>query len=94
MTTSSDQSVTCTDCGRSVRCIRMRDGTEYKPFAWSYLDPAQPLRGVCPTCKSRRAAARMLSAQSEDELRELLERDDLCAQEKEAIRDLLARSAT
>jgi len=87
---TSDKFVTCTDCKREARCLRMGDGTEYKPYAWSYLDSAQPMVGVCPLCKSRRAAARMVSAASEDELRALLERDDLCAQ---AIRGLLRESA-
>ncbi len=43
--------VTCTDCGRVAQCMRMRDGTVYKPAAWLYPDAAKPLVGFCSMCR-------------------------------------------
>jgi hypothetical protein len=42
---------TCTECGRVVECVRVQDGTIYKPTAWTYPNPDEPLRGVCGGCQ-------------------------------------------
>lgn len=43
--------VTCTGCGRRVKCIRVSDGTVYKPIAWLYPDETKPLEGLCGACQ-------------------------------------------
>ena len=48
--------VECIDCQRHVRCIRVKDGTIYRPMAWTYPDEATPLRGVCHDCHLRAKA--------------------------------------
>ena len=45
--------VECSSCGRKVACARVSDGTIYRPFAWTYPDEAQPLRGLCGGCKAK-----------------------------------------
>lgn len=45
--------VECAGCGRKVACIRVSDGTIYRPFAWVFSDEAQPLRGLCGGCKAK-----------------------------------------
>lgn len=42
--------VTCKSCGREAECITVADGTTYRPIAWSYPDPTEPLIGVCGLC--------------------------------------------
>jgi hypothetical protein len=49
--------VTCLGCGRRAACMRMRDGTVYKPFAWKYPKADAPLSGVCGDCQCRAEAA-------------------------------------
>jgi endogenous inhibitor of DNA gyrase (YacG/DUF329 family) len=44
--------VTCITCGRTVTCIRVSDGTVYKPFEWVYPDGAKPLEGNCGGCRT------------------------------------------
>lgn len=51
----SDQNVTpeveCSGCGRRAECMRMSDGTVYRPFAWAYPDESKPLSGICRGCQ-------------------------------------------
>ena len=42
-----DKFVTCSKCDRTARCIRMTDGTVYRPTGWTYPDPTMPMVGVC-----------------------------------------------
>lgn len=42
--------VVCTCCHRKVRCIRVDDGTIYRPFRWTFPDEAKPLEGICFDC--------------------------------------------
>ena len=42
--------VICTGCGRQVECIRVKEGTLYRPFAWTFADAEWPLLGVCGGC--------------------------------------------
>lgn len=42
--------VTCLGCGRQVECMRVKDGTVYRPTGWRYPDPNEPLRGECGAC--------------------------------------------
>lgn len=43
--------VTCASCNRTVKCIRVSDGTVYRPIAWTYPDDAKPLEGICGGCQ-------------------------------------------
>ncbi len=43
--------VECVDCERRVRCIRVKDGTVYRPLAWKFPDPSFPLNGFCGDCQ-------------------------------------------
>lgn len=49
--------VECFGCGRRAACLRMKDGTVYKPFAWKYPDVTEPLGGICGDCQCRVEAA-------------------------------------
>jgi hypothetical protein len=49
--------VTCTNCRREARCIRVSDGTIYKPTAWTYPDSTTPLLGICSACSAALDAA-------------------------------------
>lgn len=42
---------TCSSCGHQAKCIRVSDGTVYRPTAWVYPDPAKPLEGLCGGCR-------------------------------------------
>jgi hypothetical protein len=48
VTSSGAPYVECLVCKREVPCVKLKDGTVYKPFAWTYPDEEQPLMGVCP----------------------------------------------
>jgi hypothetical protein len=39
--------VECLVCARIVPCVKLVDGTVYKPFGWTYPDADRPLMGVC-----------------------------------------------
>lgn len=52
--------VTCTGCGRRVRCVRVSDGTVCRPFAWVYPDEERPLDGFCGDCQAERCATAFL----------------------------------
>jgi hypothetical protein len=43
--------VTCVDCGRQIPCIRVKDGTLYRPLAWTFSDAHAPFRGTCSKCQ-------------------------------------------
>jgi hypothetical protein len=43
--------VQCVGCGRVAACVRVSDGTMYKPTAWVYPSPHTPMRGVCGQCQ-------------------------------------------
>lgn len=43
--------VTCVKCIRRVKCIRVKDGVWYKPFAWEYPNEATSLLGICVECQ-------------------------------------------
>ncbi len=43
--------VTCVGCGRTASCVRVADGTVYRPVTWRFDDEAQPRRGTCPDCQ-------------------------------------------
>lgn len=47
--------VTCSRCERVANCIRVSDGTVYKPTAWQYPDKAKPFEGVCGGCQDTAA---------------------------------------
>lgn len=42
--------VTCSGCGRQAACVRMLDGTVYRPFAWTFPDAQTPRVGLCGGC--------------------------------------------
>lgn len=44
--------VTCAYCRRQAECIRAKDGTLYRPFAWTYPDAKLPMIGICQGCLS------------------------------------------
>lgn len=52
--------VECMGCKRRARCVRVSDGTVYKPTAWSYPIEATPLRGLCRDCQAKAEAATVL----------------------------------
>jgi hypothetical protein len=48
--------VDCLGCSRRVRCALMKDGTLYRPFAWTFTEPKYPLLGWCPQCQEAAGA--------------------------------------
>lgn len=46
--------VVCTSCGHVASCVRMKDGTVYKPIAWAYPDRSMPMQGICGACRDNR----------------------------------------
>ncbi len=54
---SSIPNVKCLGCDRVAPCMRMKDGTVYKPFAWQYPNDSDPMRGVCGDCQTKAQAA-------------------------------------
>lgn len=47
---TADANVECAKCGRFARCAIMRDGTLYRPFAWTFPHE-DPFLGICPDCQ-------------------------------------------
>jgi hypothetical protein len=43
--------VECSGCKRRVKCVRVSDGTVYRPFAWTFNDESKPLVGLCGDCR-------------------------------------------
>lgn len=43
--------VECLGCGRTASCLRVANGTVYRPFAWLFSYPPQPRLGWCPACR-------------------------------------------
>jgi hypothetical protein len=43
--------VECSGCKRRVKCIRVSDGTVYRPFSWTFNDDSKPLVGLCGDCR-------------------------------------------
>ena len=43
--------VTCARCGRACSCVRVKDGTVYRPFAWTFPDKTARLLGLCGGCR-------------------------------------------
>jgi len=43
--------VTCARCARACSCVRVKDGTVYRPLAWTFPDTATPLVGLCGGCQ-------------------------------------------
>ena len=52
--------VECIWCERKVRCIRVSDGTVYRPLAWTFNPEHHPLLGVCTDCQVKQQAAQFL----------------------------------
>jgi hypothetical protein len=50
MTAPEKPVVTCANCSRQVVCVKMDDGTVYRPFEWTFPDPSMPLVGYCRDC--------------------------------------------
>jgi hypothetical protein len=48
--------VECSGCKRRVKCVRVSDGTVYRPFAWIFTDDSKPLVGLCGSCEATRGA--------------------------------------
>jgi hypothetical protein len=55
-TVSNVPEVECIRCHRKAACAVMRDGTVYRPFAWTYTDGS--LRGTCGDCVTKAVAER------------------------------------
>lgn len=51
MKTDEPPECECLGCGRKVRCIRVKDGTMYRPFAWFFPTPG--VLGWCGECRER-----------------------------------------
>lgn len=52
--------VECIGCRRRARCVRVSDGTIYRPMAWVYPNNGTPLLGHCRDCQARIEAAATL----------------------------------
>ena len=48
---SDPPTVTCRCCARTCACLRVKDGTVYRPFAWTFPNAATPLVGLCGGCR-------------------------------------------
>lgn len=55
--------VECLGCERKVACLRVSDGTVYRPVTWLYNQPKWPTLGWCPQCQH---AARATCSKSGD----------------------------
>lgn len=42
--------VTCVQCARRVDCIRVADGTVYRPLTWAFPFLGRPYEGYCVDC--------------------------------------------
>jgi hypothetical protein len=55
-------------CDRRVKCIRVKDGIYYKPFAWEYPNGADSLLGICRLCQDAPTECNLCNAGSPTKL--------------------------